>query len=129
MKITHIALWTQRLEEMKSFYTTYFDGVAGPKYENPTKGFTSYFIRFKGDTTLEIMARKDITTIASREEHIGLCHLAFSVADREEVDRLTERIRKAGYPVMGEPRITGDGFYESIIGDTDCNRIEIVALK
>ena len=36
-------------------------------------------------------------------------------------------MRADGYPVLGEPRITGDGFYESIIADPDGNRVELVA--
>jgi len=41
------------------------------------------------------------------------------------VDALTERIRQAGFAVIGEPRWTGDGYYESVVLDPDNNRIEI----
>ena len=39
MKIHHIAIWTFRLEEMKEFYTRYFNGSSNEKYINPQKGF------------------------------------------------------------------------------------------
>lgn len=58
---------------------------------------------------------------------IGFAHLAFSTGSKDQVDRLTERLRQAGYKVIGEPRTTGDGFYESVILDPDNNRIEISA--
>ena len=40
---------------------------------------------------------------------------------------LTGRLRSAGYEVAGEPRVTGDGFFESVVCDPDGNRIELVA--
>ena len=40
---------------------------------------------------------------------------------------LTERLRAAGCTVAGEPRTTGDGYFESVILDPDGNRIELVA--
>ena len=45
MKIHHIAIWTDKLEKLKDFYVTYFDGVAGDKYTNHKKQFESYFIK------------------------------------------------------------------------------------
>lgn len=37
MRIHHIAIWTFRLEEMKEFYTCYFNGSSNEKYINPKK--------------------------------------------------------------------------------------------
>lgn len=37
MKIHHIAIWTFQLEEMKEFYTRYFNGSSNEKYINPQK--------------------------------------------------------------------------------------------
>ena len=45
---------------------------------------------------------------------------------RAEVDRLTERLRADGHPVLSEPRTTGDGYYESAVGDPDGNLVELV---
>ena len=78
---------------------------------------------------MEIMSRTDVDQVRNSEdrEFIGLAHLAFSMGSKDQVDRLTERLRQAGYKVIGEPRTTGDGFYESVILDPDNNRIEISA--
>ena len=46
MHISHIAIWTTRLEELRNFYITYFNGTSNEKYINPKKGFESYFISF-----------------------------------------------------------------------------------
>ena len=55
----------------------------------------------------------------------GLTHLAISVGSREKVNKLTELIRENGFTVSGEPRTTGDGYYESVILDPEGNQVEI----
>ena len=55
----------------------------------------------------------------------GFAHMAISVGSKENVDRITESIRAAGFAVTGEPRTTGDGYYESVIQDPEGNLIEI----
>ena len=56
MRIEHIALWAEDIELLKDFYTRYFRAVAGDRYYNPVKNFTSYFLKFPdGGSRLEIM--------------------------------------------------------------------------
>lgn len=40
---------------------------------------------------------------------------------------MTERLREDGYEILGEHRITGDGYYECVVADPDGDRIEITA--
>jgi len=126
MRIEHIAIWVNNLEEMKDFYMKYFSMKCSNRYENPKKGFTSYFLSFDTGARIEIMNRKDI----SRKINIkgisnGFTHLAFSVGSVEKVDELTELIRSNGFKIFGEPRTTGDGYYESVVIDPEGNHIEI----
>lgn len=123
--IDHIAIWVEDLEKIKEFYCKYFDGVSNQKYENRVKGFESYFISFDGTTRIELMKRKDIEERINKEI-LGLAHLAFKMGSKEKVNELTEIFRKDGYKIIGEPRTTGDGYYESIILDPEGNRIELV---
>lgn len=83
MHISHIAIWTTRLEELRNFYITYFNGTSNEKYINPKKGFESYFISFdQGFASLEIMQREDITTPALKD-CLGLANFPFlSVAKK-----------------------------------------------
>lgn len=123
--IDHIAIWVEDLEKMREFYCKYFDGVSNQKYENKIKGFESYFISFDGATRIELMKRKDIEERIYKEI-LGLAHLAFKVGSKEKGNELTEIFRKDGYKIIGEPRTTGDGYYESVILDPEGNRIELV---
>lgn len=127
MKIEHIAIWVADLEQMRSFYERYFSALAGNKYHNPQKLFTSYFLSFATGCRLELMHRPDIPD--NRNDHMaeyqGFIHFAVSVGSKEGVDQLTEQLRADGYPIVGEPRFTGDGYYESVVLDPENNRIEI----
>ena len=129
MKLEHIAIWTPRLEKLKSFYVTYFQGKAGEIYHNPKKQFYSYFLQFESGARLELMQRPDIPENANdiTKQYQGLIHFAFATGSPENVNELTGRLKSDGYKVIGEPRWTGDGYYESVILDPDGNRVEIVA--
>lgn len=61
------------------------------------------------------------------KQFTGLIHFAISVGSKESVDTLTERLRTDGYEIVGEPRTTGDSYYESVVLDPEGNRIEITA--
>ena len=55
----------------------------------------------------------------------GLNHFSISVGRKSKIDILTEQLRFDGNKIVGEPRMTGDGFYESAIEDPDGNVVEI----
>ena len=126
MRINHIALWTDDIENLKNFYVRYFKATAGEKYHNPSKNFTSYFLTFPdGGAKLEIMNDPHIIEANNSERTRGYCHIAISVGSRDKVDELTEILRSEGILIVSEPRTTGDGYYESVIADPEGNLIEI----
>lgn len=133
MRIEHAALWVKDLEVSKLFFESYFGAVASSKYHNVKTGFQSYFLTFKDEEDhfessescrLEIMNRPDISE-PSHEGQFGYAHLAFSLGSEMEVRALTERLRRAGYEVKSGPRVTGDGYYESVVLDGEGNEIEL----
>ena len=127
IKIEHLAIWVSDLESMKSFYVTYFGATAGDKYHNPAKDFTSYFLSFGEGCRLELMRRPDIplNEHGRGSQYTGLIHFAIAVGSREKVDALTTHLANDGYSVVGAPRTTGDGYYESVVLDPEGNRVEI----
>ncbi|SDJ79604.1 VOC family protein [Chryseobacterium jejuense] len=129
MKIEHIAVWVKDLEKTSAFYQKYFEAVSNEKYVNPVKKFESYFLSFENGCRLEIMTRPDLKESENSYEsqEFGIIHFAFSAGSKEKVNELTETLRKDGYTIAGEPRTTGDGYYESVILDPENNIIEIVA--
>jgi lactoylglutathione lyase len=130
MHIEHIAMWVRDLDRMRTFYETYFGAVANDKYVNARKGFSSYFLSFPtGGPRLELMQMPGIIELTNPDAHqyMGLTHLAISVGSETAVDALTNQLRADGYSIAGEPRRTGDGYYESVVMDPENNRIEITA--
>ena len=126
MKIEHLAIWVDNLEQMKDWYCQTFDLSAGEKYENPTKGFSSYFLSFASGTRIELMKRTGISESPIPRVMIsGFAHFAISVGSKEIVDQMTFDFRAQGTSIIGEPRTTGDGYYESVIEDPEGNWIEI----
>lgn len=127
MKIEHVAIWTRNLERLKAFYENYFQAESNEKYTNSAKGFESYFLSFESGARLELMQMIGIPdnlndTVA---QYLGIIHLAISVGSKEKVDDLTSLLNEGGYKIVGLPRTTGDGYYESVVLDPDGNRIEI----
>ena len=58
-------------------------------------------------------------------QHFGFAHVSFSVGSKEKVDHLTQQMSDDGITIVGQPRTTGDGYYESVVLDPEGNRIEI----
>ena len=129
MKIEHLVVWVRDLEKMRTFYEEYFEAKSNEKYVNQKKQFSSYFLSFDSGCRLELMHNPVVAqNIAEMPvQRLGLIHFAITAASREQVDKLTEQLRKDGYKVIGEPRTTGDGYYESVILDPENNQIEITA--
>jgi lactoylglutathione lyase len=127
MKIEHIAIWTNQLEQMRNFYENYFQARAGNRYINPTKQIASYFLSFSSGARLELMTRLNVAeaaTLAGSQSQENF-HIAISLGSEAAVDLLTGQIQNDGYQVVDGPRRTGDGYYECVILDPDGNRVEI----
>ncbi|HSH05233.1 MAG TPA: VOC family protein [Anaerolineae bacterium] len=128
MRIEHIAIWTPDLDRLRHFYTTYFGASAGPRYHNPRKNFSSYFLTFASGARLEIMHRPDVTPTPNQNQtYYGYAHFALVVGDETAVDTLAHSLHQAGIPHLDGPRRTGDGYYEALFLDPDGNKIEIMA--
>ena len=128
MKIDHIAIWTRQIDKMRHFYETYFEGRSGEKYINPRKNFESYFIEFDDGSKLELMEKLEVDSKLHDdfEDYLGITHFAISTGSSTKVDQLTEQLRNDGHKIIGEPRMTGDGSYESVVLDPEGNKVEIM---
>ena len=125
MRIEHIAMYVNELEQARDFFVKYLGGVSNDGYHNKTTGFRSFFISFDDGARLEIMNKPSMDNIEKPVNRTGYIHIAFSVGSAQEVDRLTKQFAEDGYEVLSGPRTTGDGYYESCIVGIEGNQIEI----
>ena len=125
MRIDHIAMYVNDIEQAKEFFLKYLNGKTNDGYHNAKTGFRSYFISFEDGARLEIMNKPDLDDIEKALDRTGLAHIAFSVGSKERVDELTRLLHADGYRVVSGPRTTGDGYYESCIVAIEGNQIEI----
>ncbi len=127
MKIAHVALWTRDIDAQLAFWQRYFNGAAGEEYVSRNRpGFVSRFVSLAAGSTLEIMRVPTLLPAQAQEERVGWAHIALSLGDERQVDRLALRAQQEGI-LLSAPRWTGDGFYEAVIRDPDGNAIEITA--
>lgn len=127
MIIDHIALYAENLEGMRNFFTTYFKAQSNNGYYNQNTGFRSYFLTFKDGTRLEIMNRPELKAQHSSPYALGYHHIAFCVGSKDNVIDLTKKLSCAGYEILSEPRVTGDGYFESVIKGFEGLVLEITA--
>src|SRR5438045_1011855 len=128
MTLEHVAIWTDRLEELKDYYVKYFGGIPNNKYTNTSKGFQSYFLSFQSGARLELMKMHGIPSNANDTigaQHKGIIHLAFGVNSEAEVEEKAAQLKTDGFSILSGPRKTGDGYYEFETLDPDNNRLEV----
>ena len=125
MKIEHVALYVNNLEEARDFFVKYFHGQSNVGYRNKNTDFRSYFISFDDGSRLEVMNKPNMVDSDKDLNRTGYAHIAFSVGSKEQVDKLTSRLKADDYTVISGPRTTGDGYYESCIIVIEGNQIEI----
>ena len=125
MRIDHVALFTRDLEQTRAFFVRYFGAQANEPYRNPRTGLQTYFLSFEDQSRLELMTLPALAEPSNMYPQAGLTHLAIGLGSRPAVNELTERLRADGYAVLSEPRVTGDGYYEScVLGPEGC-RLEL----
>ncbi|APX72760.1 VOC family protein [Companilactobacillus allii] len=125
MQIEHVGLFVKDLEKTVKFYEKYFDAKSSNKYHNPVSTFSSVFLTFPDGPRLEVGTREDLNTEILDGFPLGYMHIAVSLGSREAVDALSKRIESDGFKHLSGPRVTGDGYYESVVCDPEGNQIEL----
>jgi 2-haloacid dehalogenase len=118
-QIDHVAAWVADLARARAFYERWFNASAAPMYSSSRRDFKSFFLSLGSGARLELMA--------SPAEAPRPAHVAVSVGSRHAVDRLIKDMQAAGVRIVSPPRLTGDGYYEAVIADSEGNLVEITS--
>ena len=126
MKIDHIVLYCKDLERMRQFFIDHFEAVSNEQYHNPRTGLRTFILTFPdGGARLELMQRPDTIDTDPSKPNIGFIHISIAVGSKDAVDAKTKELLETGFRVTNDPRITGDGYYESCILGPEEIQIEI----
>ena len=60
MRIEHIAMYVNDIENAKNFFIKYFKANSSDGYHNKTTNFRSYFLTFDDGARLELMNHPDM---------------------------------------------------------------------
>ncbi len=124
MKMDHVAIVTGNAETMKEFYEMNFKTERTIRWTDGT--VLLYFIEFSNGVKLELEQRDNPVHVERDVENTyGLAHLAIQVDTKEELEEITERMKKNGVPMRSGPTAYGEDFYESSFWDPDGNIVEI----
>jgi lactoylglutathione lyase len=126
MTLEHVALWTPNLERARQFYGDYFGAVATAWYHDPGRQVSAYLLSFASGARLELLQPAKLLA-AGRGPVVGYAYLTFASGSAATVQAVTERLRRAGYPIICEPEPSAEGSYQSIIADPDGNSIKITS--
>ncbi len=129
MKVKSVAFWCKDIDVTRDFYISYFNATSTARTINPNTGFQSYYLIFDNDVRVELMSKSTVMPRLGRltDDHFGIAHLSFWIDGQQALDSLTEQLRGDGYYILSHPRLSSDGYYESVIIDPDGNHIKIVA--
>ena len=96
MRIEHVALYVNDLENTKKFFMKYLGAKSNAGYHNQKTGFYSYFLTFEDGARIEIMNLPEMADLPKKIVRTGYSHIAFSVGSIEIVDALTAELKADG---------------------------------
>ena len=115
MRIEHVALYVNDLENTKKFFMKYLGAKSNAGYHNQKTGFCSYFLTFDDGARIEIMHIPKLADLPKKLARTGYSHIAFSAGSIEIVDALTAELKAEGYEDNSGPRTTGDVYNKRCI--------------
>lgn len=123
----HVELNVSDLKESKSFYGWLLPQFGYEKFQEWPEG-----ISWKLGKTYLVFVQTEAAFLEQRfhRKCTGLNHLAFHAESREQVDRLTMKLKEKGIPILyadRHPHAGGPDHYAVFFEDPDRLKLEFVA--
>jgi len=123
----HVEIYVSDLARSVEFWAWLLTELGYREHQRWPKGRSW----ISGDTYLVLVQAEDRFREPSYHRcHVGLNHLAFHAASREQVDRITEKLRERGAKILyvdKHPHAGGAGSYAVFFEDPDRIKVELVA--
>ncbi|NDY91789.1 VOC family protein [Ideonella livida] len=123
----HIELYVASLGDSSRFWSGFLGALGYVKFQEWSQG-----VSFKLDHTYIVLVQVEPEHLAPgyHRKRVGLNHLAFHAASRQQVDDVTHWARQAGYAVLYEdrhPLAGGPNYYALYCEDPNRIKVELVA--
>jgi glyoxylase I family protein len=129
--IHHLGLTVRDVDSSAAWYERVLGFERVDRYESPDGARRKVFLRHRGfSIRLGLTQHRGATAEAFDETRVGLDHLAFEVADHEELERWAARLSAAAVthsPVA--PANSIPGALVLVLRDPDNIQLELFALK
>jgi catechol 2,3-dioxygenase-like lactoylglutathione lyase family enzyme len=123
----HIEINVSDLKRSKAFYGWLMDELGYRTFQEWPEG-----ISWKLESTYLVLVQTDERFLQPdfHRKRSGLNHLAFHAESRDDVDHLTDKLRKRGVPILYDDRhpfAGGPGYYAVFFEDPDRLKLEFAA--
>lgn len=119
MQLAYTCLWVRDLTRMTGFYQSNFQASVSERRCEVWGAVESACLLFENGASLKLLqANADQTLPAQGSFAVGAGRAA-------DVDRLTEQLAAKGCTILAEPRLSMDGYYESVVTDPEGNPVII----
>jgi lactoylglutathione lyase len=126
MKIEHVCLNVSDIERMKAFYCEVFGFASNQKYHNDKTGWENYFLSSEeGGARLELLSKAALKKAKTDREATCIVHFSLALGSKENISVALKKAVSDGASILGQPRMTGDGYYEASILDPEGNMVEL----
>jgi lactoylglutathione lyase len=126
MRIDHVCLNVRDIEKEKDFYSQIFGFISNQKYHNDKTGWENYFLSSPdGFTRLELLSHADMPLVLVNRQATCIVHFSLGLGSKEAIDESLKKVFELGCEILGQPRITGDGYYEASFLDPEGNMVEL----
>jgi catechol 2,3-dioxygenase-like lactoylglutathione lyase family enzyme len=123
----HIELYVASLEESSRFWSGLLGILGYVRFQEWGQGLS-----YRLEDTYIVLVQVESKNLepSYHRQRVGLNHLAFHAASRNQVDQITSWVRRSGYPVLYQDRhpfAGGPNYYALYCEDPNRIKVEIVA--
>lgn len=125
----HLEIYVSNLAKTTEFWGWFLTELGYEPYQKWDSGISWKY----GDTYLVfVQVDKRFMDVPYHRSRVGLNHLAFHAASKEQVDRITEQLKEKGISILyhdRHPYAGGKSHYAVFFEDPDRIKVELVAPK
>ncbi len=125
--LSHVEIYVSDLERTTTLWEPFLQRIGYNAFQSWPEGRS--WMR-ENTYLVFVQAPADTLAVGYDRRRVGLNHLAFHAASREQVDEVTQWLRERGVRILYEgrhPHAAGDDRYAVFFEDPDGIKVEVVA--